>query len=221
MAKKPGTAFVRVSIEGLPPTIVQVNVSKSGKYFFHEPWISEYDDDEWAFIYGESAPIEVWEYSQEPTDQVDLSALTIKSLNKKVATVSAKGKIKAVGVGKTKISVSDADGAESFLTIVVKKAPNTLKVKAKTATAKASVLKKGLKTLKRSKVLSVTKAKGKVTYIKKSGNAKIKIAKKGGKVTIKKGLKKGTYKVKVKIKAAGTKNYKAKTLTRTFKIKVK
>ena len=40
-----------------------------------------------------------------------------------------------------------------------------------------------------------------------------------GKVTVKKGLKKGTYKVKVK--AAGNKNYKAATKTVTFKIKVK
>ena len=46
-------------------------------------------------------------------------------------------------------------------------------------------------------------------YVKKSGNAKITIAKKTGKVTVKKGLKQGTYKVKVKVKAAGTANYKA------------
>ena len=42
-----------------------------------------------------------------------------------------------------------------------------------------------------------------------------------GKVTVKKGLKKGTYKVKVKVKAAGNKNYKAATKTVTFKINVK
>ena len=45
--------------------------------------------------------------------------------------------------------------------------------------------------------------------------------KKTGKVTIKKGLKKGTYKVKVKIKANGNANYKASAFkTVTFKIKI-
>ena len=43
----------------------------------------------------------------------------------------------------------------------------------------------------------------------------------GGKVTVKKGLAKGTYKIKVKITAAATRNYKAKTLKKTVKIIVK
>ena len=45
---------------------------------------------------------------------------------------------------------------------------------------------------------------------------------KTGKITVKKGLKKGTYKVKVKVKAAGNANYKAskeKTVTVTVKVK--
>ena len=42
-----------------------------------------------------------------------------------------------------------------------------------------------------------------------------------GKVTVKKKLKKGTYKIKVKVTAAGNSNYKALTRTVTFKIKVK
>ena len=53
-------------------------------------------------------------------------------------------------------------------------------------------------------------------------NKKITIAKKTGKVTVKKGLKKGTYKVKVIVKAKGNTNYKAsavKTVTFTIRIK--
>ena len=46
------------------------------------------------------------------------------------------------------------------------------------------------------------------------------INKKTGKVTIKKGLKKGSYKVKVKITAAGNQIYKKATKTVVFKIKV-
>ena len=110
----------------------------------------------------------------------------------------------------------------------INKAANTLKIKAKTATVKGST--KGKKgTLKKTKKLAVTKVikftskgQGAKTYVKKSGNKKITIAKKTGKVTVKKGLKKGTYKVKVKVKAAGNANYKAsKVKTVTFKIIVK
>ena len=43
---------------------------------------------------------------------------------------------------------------------------------------------------------------------------------KAGKVTVKKGLKKNTYKVKVNVKAAGNANYKKATKAVTLKIKV-
>ena len=73
-----------------------------------------------------------------------------------------------------------------------------------------------------SKVLTFSnKGQGKLTYVKKSGNKKITINKTTGKVTVKKKLKKGTYKVKVAVTAAGNSNYKAVTKTVTFKIKVK
>ena len=42
-----------------------------------------------------------------------------------------------------------------------------------------------------------------MTYAKVSGNRKISINKKTGKVTVKKGLKKGTYNVVVKLKSKG------------------
>ena len=58
-----------------------------------------------------------------------------------------------------------------------------------------------------------------VTYAKKSGDKNITVAK-SGKVTVKKGTKKGTYKIKVKVTAAGNKSYAKKTKTVTFTIKV-
>ena len=64
-------------------------------------------------------------------------------------------------------------------------------------------------------------AKGTVTYAKASGDKKISINKKTGKVTIKKGLKKGTYKVGVTVKAAGTSKYEAVRKKVTVKITVK
>ena len=67
-------------------------------------------------------------------------------------------------------------------------------------------------------------AKTTVKYAKanKAGGKKIAVNAKTGKVTLKKGLKAGTYKVKVKLTAAASKNYKAakaKTITLTVKVK--
>lgn len=74
---------------------------------------------------------------------------------------------------------------------------------------KASALKKAKKTVKLG-----TKANTKVTYTVTGKNAKKYISvNKKGKVTIKKGIKKGTY--KIVIKAKGTKNYnKAKKVVK-------
>lgn len=103
-----------------------------------------------------------------------------------------------------------------------KKAANKLSVKGKTVKVKYKKLKKKAQKLAVAKVIKFrNKGQGTLTYSKVSGNKKIKINAKTGKVTIKKGLKKGTYKVKVKVKAAGNGNYKAATKTVTFKIKVK
>jgi hypothetical protein len=107
--------------------------------------------------------------------------------------------------------------AESHVAkLTVKKAANPMTAKAKTVTAKA-----GKKTkIAASKAFTVKNNQGKVTYKKMSGNAKIKVSSKG-KVTVKKGLTKGkTYKVKVKVKAAGNSNYLSKTKYVYLKVKV-
>jgi hypothetical protein len=91
----------------------------------------------------------------------------------------------------------------------IDRATNPLSVTAKKATVKFSTLKTKAQALGITKVVAFkTKAKGAMTYTKVSGNKAITIDKKTGKVTIKKGLKKGTYKVKVKMNAAGNANYK-------------
>ena len=118
-----------------------------------------------------------------------------------------------------------ADGTTAAKSIKwkINKAANPLSVKAKTATVKYSAVKKKAQVIGVTKVIAFTKkGQGKMTYTKASGNKKITIAKTTGKVTVKKGLKKGTYKVRVKVKAAGNANYKASAVkTVTFKIKVK
>ena len=67
----------------------------------------------------------------------------------------------------------------------------------------------------------VTKAFGKVTYVKVSGAKCITINKKTGKVTIKKGAKRGTFKFRIKVSAAGNNNYKARSKLITCTMVVK
>jgi uncharacterized repeat protein (TIGR02543 family) len=108
---------------------------------------------------------------------------------------------------------------------VTSKKTNPIKVSVKTKTLKVKKLKKKAQKVK---AITVKNAQGKVTYkLVKSGITKkirklVKINSKGV-ITIKKWkkAKKGTYKIKVKVTAAGNSDYNAKTVTKTVKIKVK
>ena len=97
---------------------------------------------------------------------------------------------------------------------------NPIKASGKTATVKFKNLKKKNQTIAQKNAFSVTKAQGKVTYKKSSGNKNITINS-SGKITVKKGLKKGTYKITVKVTAAGNATYKSGSKTVTVTIKVK
>ena len=76
------------------------------------------------------------------------------------------------------------------------------------------------------KAITVSKAQGKVSYkltnVPKALKKFVKINSKGV-ITISKWAKakKGTYKIKVKISAAGNKNYNSKLINKTVTIKVK
>ncbi len=115
--------------------------------------------------------------------------------------------------------------AQDCVYAAAKKA-NPLKVSGKTVKLKEDELEKKSQTIARKKVLTVKKAKGKVTYkIAKVTPAKYKkyfnMNKKTGNVTVKKGLKKGTYRIKAAVTAAGNKTYKKKTKKATFKVIVR
>ena len=110
----------------------------------------------------------------------------------------------------------------------VVKIANPITVKANTVTVKA----KNIKTKKITKeALKITKAKGKVnvaiTKITLKGKkVSKKIANKfsitsKGKLTMGKALPKGNYKITAKVVAKGSVHYKAKTLTKTFTVKIK
>ncbi len=102
----------------------------------------------------------------------------------------------------------------------VAKASQSLSVKTNTCKVKYSKLKKSTRSISAKTAFKVSGAKGKVTYAKSSGNKKITVSK-SGKITVKKGLKKGTYKVKVKVSSASTANYNASSKTVTVKVVVK
>jgi len=103
----------------------------------------------------------------------------------------------------------------------------TLKVE--TIKVRRKNVKKKPMTIKRAKAYRVSKAKGKLSFKlvsvkkgKKNVKKKILINTKTGKVTLKRNLKKGTYKVKVKVKASGNRNYKASAVKSVvFIVKVK
>ena len=136
----------------------------------------------------------------------DYSAAYTNNTKAGKATVTVTGKGDYVGTAKG--------------TFTINKAANTFKANAKKATVKFKTVKKKKVTVAAKKVVAVSKAQGKVTYKKVSGNKKITVAK-SGKVTVKKKTKKGTYKIKVKVTAAGNANYKAGSKNVTFKIVVK
>ena len=155
------------------------------------------------------------------------------SSNSKVCKIEADPMIKATGAGKATVTayLNGNDGAFGKTTIIVTKYANTLKVSSKAVKAKASALRKKTVKVARKKALTVKDNKGKVTYkrmkisckkkLLKAAKKKIRINKKTGKITLKKGLKKGTYKVRIRVRAAGTYKYKAKTRTVTVRIRVK
>ena len=101
----------------------------------------------------------------------------------------------------------------------INKANNPLAVTTKTKSVKYTKVKKKKEVVA---PITVTKKQGTVTFIKQKGSSsKLTISKTTGKITVKKGTKKGTYKIKVKITANGNKNYKAKGIIKTIKVKVK
>jgi len=157
-----------------------------------------------------------WAYSDDGVSRViDLKKNILEAVNNNGFEELSTYKIELYGY--------DANGevAQFDLTYKYKEA-NTLYVKAKkTYKVKASKVKKKNQSIKRSKVLTIKNNKGSLSFYKVSGNAKIVINATSGKITVKKKLKKGTYKVQVRVKAAGNSTYAQSTKTVTIKIKVK
>ena len=102
---------------------------------------------------------------------------------------------------KTAVSLFISDTSSLLDGATAVKDKQTIKLTKKTASYKASVLKKASKSFQIG-----AKAEGKLSYSVASGKKYISVSK-SGKVTVKKGTPKGTYKINVK--AAATDKYQA------------
>lgn len=190
-------------------------------------------------------------YGGTATETFDISALSLSAASiskipiqdytgkakKPVPTVKVAGKTLKKGrdftlkyywnkrVGTALIDVvgkGNYTGSKSANFTIAKRAKQAMTVKAKAKTAKAKTLKK--KAVVLSKPVTVKKAKGAVSYKNVSTQKaakKFKVNAKNGKITLAKGTKKGTYKVKIKVTAAGNKSYKPLSRTVTVKVRVK
>lgn len=151
------------------------------------------------------------------------TTISYKSSNEKVVTVDKNGKVTIKGAGTAKITVTAKKTtkyceATKTITITVAKISPTVKTSVSTKTYKYATIKK------KAQVFTLgasVNSKGTLSYKKLSGSSAIKIDAKTGKLTVKKGLKKGTYKVKVQIKAAARGSYNAGSKTVTVTVKVK
>lgn len=151
------------------------------------------------------------------------TAMTYKSSNTKVATVDSKGKVTIKAAGTAKITItakatSSYKAATKTLTVKVAKAAPVLKTKITFKNVSYNALRKKAQVFTLGASVS---SKGKLTYAKTAGSSAFTVNKTNGKITVKKGLKKGTYKIKVKISAKATANYNAGTKTVLVTVRVK
>ena len=100
---------------------------------------------------------------------------------------------------------------------------NPMTVKGRTVAIRYKKIKQKTQTVSRKKAVKLSKAKGKVTYkllgvTKKKFKKYFKVNARTGKITVKKGLKKGSYKLKIRITATGNSSYKK--ISKTAKVTI-
>ena len=142
-----------------------------------------------------------------------------KSCNTKKISINKKGVItvkKGLKAGTYKLKVTvKAYGNSSYksasrtatVTIKVITAQNPIVVSGNDVTISGDELASADKVISRKEAIEVKNAKGAVTYKMVSGAAMISVSSKGV-ITVQSGLAPGTYTVKIKVTAAGNKNYK-------------
>ena len=134
-------------------------------------------------------------------------------------TVSYKNN-KNAGKATVKITAKAGSGYKGTVTAtfdIIKAVQLFSDIKPTKKTYKANALSKKFLAFKVNVIRK--KGNGKITFKKMKGSKKLSITKEGM-VKIEKGTKKGKYTIKVKITAAGTKNYKKKIVNKTIQVTV-
>ena len=147
--------------------------------------------------------------------------ITCTDMNGNIVTPINEGKYYAVVTLKKGIY-----GGSKRIPFQINKIPNTMTAQGKTVKIKASKLKKKKQVIKRTKSLRICNAVGNLKFKLAKVNKKkfrkyFKVNAKNGNITIRKGLQKGKYKLKIDITAAGNANYQAATKQVVVTIKVK
>ena len=144
-----------------------------------------------------------------------------KTLKAKDYTVIYPSGCKNAGTYTVTVKGKGSYSGKGTVDFTINKASNPVKISGRSFLVNYSKLSKSKQSIKVGKVLKISKAKGKLSYEKVSGNEGIKINKTTGKVTLAKGMKKGTYKVKITVTDDGGTNYKSKSKTVKATVKVK
>ena len=208
---KPGSGYIKVDIDGYGTQVIKVTVTKTGKFII--------DEENYIDVGESNVPM----ITDPDGIEYDPDEYMIKSFNPDIVSVGSDKSLNGLKPGKAKCMVYDGNGAETEFYVIVRessepKENQNIIAKGKTVKVKYKALKKKKKTVKRKKYLKLSGTKGKVTYAIKSIKKKkfkkyFKINTKTGKLTIKKKLKKGKYKLKIRVRAAGNDKYKAATKT--------
>lgn len=203
-AKKYGTGYVLVSVKGYGTTVVKISVKP---HEFPECSLSKKKYTYDGKAHTPKVKVECGEGCGVLEEGKDYEVTYKDNVN------AGKGIVLVKAFG-------DHDG-EFEIPFTINKAAGKLTAKGLKVKVKASALKKKTKTIARKKAIKITKNTGKLSYKKLSGNKKITINTKTGKVMIKKKLKKGTYKLKVQITSAASRNYKKTSRNVIVKVIVK
>lgn len=154
-----------------------------------------------------------------------VSAWTYSSSNARVATVgSTSGVVYGRKAGSATITarLSACPSIKISKRVTVLKYANPMVVASRAKVVKYSKLKKKAQTFKGGVVFK-RKAQGRVTYAKvaKGSSKRLSINKTTGRITVRKGTKRGSYSMKVKVTAAGNSIYKAASKTVIVRVRVK
>ena len=203
----PAVSFTIVKVKKNEQTVESENVRKQA-----------------AELIAEAEKIKAEDYTKESYDIYRKVVSGLQELLKKDGVTAERIEEALQSVEQAKAALEKAKTQQHGTSLAtgekpVKK-PQSMTVKVNAKKVKASKLLKKKQTVS---ALTVKGAQGTITYekVKKGSNKKLSVNKKNGKITVKKGTKKGTYKIKITVKASGNNAFLPFEKTVTVKIKVK